>query len=47
MLKRRAISAAIALIGSAVALIAAASKTRNEISEIESRKKNRRYRVKK
>ena len=47
MVKGRLLSAALALIGSAVTLIIAASKTKEEIINEENKKKNRRYRIKK
>ena len=47
ILNRRAVSAGLALIVSAIALIAEASKTKEDIENLESRKKNRTYRVKK
>ncbi len=47
MLNRRIISAAIALIGSAIALIAGASKTKDEILQAENSRKNRTYHIKK
>ncbi len=46
MLNRRAVSAAIALMISAIALISEAVKTKEDIENIEARKKNRTYRVK-
>lgn len=46
ILNRRAVSAGLALIVSAIALIAEASKTKEDIENLESRKKNRTYRVK-
>ena len=46
MLNRRAVSAAIALLISAFALISETVKIREDIENMEARKKNRTYRVK-